>query len=1007
MIKKIIVVMLCFVMVCGFSFAGNCKNDKDLFSNGDRVEVHNVGERGLIVHSNTNLEDGYMGGYIGGVYDGFKGTVTSQTSEKRTFDKHYFWKVKWENSNIQEGWVSGCFLKKIESGQESDTSSSQEAESDTSGTGTAPESLILSLRPDDTPYSHNSCSTGDTLGELSDDETYYCAMGGDSLSGIFNTYGNKIDADSYEYLVEINGIKNPDRIDVGQKIYLSQPSLIKRAGNAISGGSNKEYYTVVPEDTLTGIYNGKVKPVYGTSLSYGAFIDWNVGEGLIDADNLNLIEVGQKIIIRNGNVATIQSVQSQEEQSNVEDVKLDLVIDSNQIDEVLVGSINSFANFLIQNNVKVIFEKIEEKNSLTDGEIIGNVVVRENLNENTQRFIIFLFRPYDASIKYVYPSIFSRSAQYYQEMAKKEYVLSDLDKQKFPIIKDIEDKELQLVYQKSSGVTGQSLENLRTKIQILETRLNNLDNQNSEPSSDISNNKQNALLFYGTNDAGDDFNVPFVVEKTIYSINELRNKGYNVILVPLSPYKYPHVYGGVMKGIGDVQYINVTSAYPTSGNDMIHLTQAAASSLYQNYKDTSIFVGDSNAVRVVENKENEYRKERAGFNTNVNMQELLNNVPQASSLDSSAQVSPGNAPCFDPLNVGKIGTSGVCNDMLIVSGQMLRDAEWIDGGKDRRITKDGVDYTFGNSDKNVFTGQVKDMTYLFRDSTFNSNINYWDVSNVESMSYMFRNAQNFNQPLNDWDVSSVRGMHSTFYGARSFNQPLNDWDVSSVEHMNDMFHGANSFNQSLNDWDVSSVEHMNYMFLGANSFNQPLNDWNVSNVESMSYMFHGANSFNQSLNDWDVSSVEHMNYMFLGARSFNQPLNDWNVSNVESMSYMFRNAQNFNQPLNDWNVSSVEHMNYMFYGADSFNQDIGEWDVGSVTNMNYMFYDADSFNQDIGEWDVGSVTNMAYMFYGALDFNQDLTNWCVSGISEEPVLFKNGSPLTHANSPKWGQSCSN
>jgi hypothetical protein len=59
-------------------------------------------------------------------------------------------------------------------------------------------------------------------------------------------------------------------------------------------------------------------------------------------------------------------------------------------------------------------------------------------------------------------------------------------------------------------------------------------------------------------------------------------------------------------------------------------------------------------------------------------------------------------------------------------------------GVDMYISLSGQNYTFGNSSFNVFTGQVTNMSSLFiYPSSFNSNINYWDMSNVEDISHMF------------------------------------------------------------------------------------------------------------------------------------------------------------------------------------------------------------------------------------------------------------------------------
>jgi surface protein len=76
-----------------------------------------------------------------------------------------------------------------------------------------------------------------------------------------------------------------------------------------------------------------------------------------------------------------------------------------------------------------------------------------------------------------------------------------------------------------------------------------------------------------------------------------------------------------------------------------------------------------------------------------------------------------------------------------------------------------------------------------------------------------------------------------FETATSFNQNLNSWDVSSVVQMDSMFKGASSFNGNISSWDVSSVGNninlsMISMFQDATVFNKDLSGWCVTNITS-------------------------------------------------------------------------------------------------------------------------------------------------------------------------------
>jgi len=104
------------------------------------------------------------------------------------------------------------------------------------------------------------------------------------------------------------------------------------------------------------------------------------------------------------------------------------------------------------------------------------------------------------------------------------------------------------------------------------------------------------------------------------------------------------------------------------------------------------------------------------------------------------------------------------------------------------------------------------------------------------------------------DLSSVTIAWAMFWLATSFNWNINNWDVSNITNMAYMFRWANSFNQPLDKWNVSNVTNMTTMFYDASLFNQNLNNWDISNVQDMSWMFssyYSTVAFNQDLTNWN------------------------------------------------------------------------------------------------------------------------------------------------------------
>ncbi|WP_052501723.1 BspA family leucine-rich repeat surface protein, partial [Thiomicrospira microaerophila] len=329
---------------------------------------------------------------------------------------------------------------------------------------------------------------------------------------------------------------------------------------------------------------------------------------------------------------------------------------------------------------------------------------------------------------------------------------------------------------------------------------------------------------------------------------------------------------------------------------------------------------------------------------------------------------------------------------LTVTEEQLRDAV---KNESYAIEHNGITYTFDDTQYNIDTSKITDMSDLFNGkNTFNLDIRYWDTSSVTNMSNMFSLAESFQRDIGSWNTSNVANMSGMFAAARKFNKDIGQWDTSNVIDMSEMFYGANSFNQNIGSWDTSKVDNMSEMFFASRSFDQDIGSWNTSNVKTMSGMF-GYTPFNQNIGNWNTSNVIDMSWMFSNARAFNQDIGNWDMSKIQTMNYMFDHASNFNQDIGSWNVSNVTKMDGVFYYATAFNQDIGDWNVSNVTTMGEMFAHASNFNQDIGYWDVSNVTFMDAIFRGAQSFNQNIGNWDVSNVSHISWALNGATQFDH------------
>lgn len=227
-------------------------------------------------------------------------------------------------------------------------------------------------------------------------------------------------------------------------------------------------------------------------------------------------------------------------------------------------------------------------------------------------------------------------------------------------------------------------------------------------------------------------------------------------------------------------------------------------------------------------------------------------------------------------------------------------------------------------------------------------INQWGNNQWTSMYRAFKDCINLYRcnPSDTPNLSIATSLREMFRNAGS-NSPnlymdnIYDWDISNVNDISYMFRDASSFNQNINSWNTNNISTLAGIFWGASSFTQPLNNWDVSNVINMYRAFFNATSFNQDISSWDVSSVTNMRDTFKNT-SFNQNISSWDVGNVTDMAEMFRNTP-FNQPIGSWDVSNVTNMQSMLR-TTPFNQDISDWDIRNVSDFNNFMSNSFALN---------------------------------------------------------------
>lgn len=362
------------------------------------------------------------------------------------------------------------------------------------------------------------------------------------------------------------------------------------------------------------------------------------------------------------------------------------------------------------------------------------------------------------------------------------------------------------------------------------------------------------------------------------------------------------------------------------------------------------------------------------------------------------------------------------NDLSLVVTSKVTDMSFLFSENNYTLsssyTGTGVFANFNHDISSWDVSNVTTMRYMFKNSGFNGDLSNWDVSNVEDFSGMFANTI-FNSDISKWNTSRAWVMHNMFWGSE-FNQDISNWDVSNVSLMTGMFSDS-QFNMDISLWDVSNVQDMRWMFRNS-IFTGDISNWDVSHTHSFFQMFKGS-KFNGDISKWStilvIDSWQGMEGMFEDS-IFNQDISSWCVANIKTEPADFSknsNLDNRYKPIwgtcnNEYDISIypiyidengivkarmdriVAHRYFAIDGVDYFvvssenirdivnNQsiDLTKLVTSVVTNMAGLFKNSD-YNGDISSWDVSNVTTMFEMFKDASDFNQDLSNWETDKVS--------------------------
>ena len=192
------------------------------------------------------------------------------------------------------------------------------------------------------------------------------------------------------------------------------------------------------------------------------------------------------------------------------------------------------------------------------------------------------------------------------------------------------------------------------------------------------------------------------------------------------------------------------------------------------------------------------------------------------------------------------------------------------------------------------TSNVTDMSHMFEEciNLENFDLRFWDTSKVTNMSYMFAvitsdhsNVKQNSINVSYFDTSNVTNMSHMFYGFGSTDYfhtiDVDSFDFSKVEDISYMLSLTHSGGWHPNNWDLSSCTDATRLFAGSHIYEMDITDLDISNMDC-TQMFSDCHYLNTVyLGEFDLSSTTSIDGMFYYCRQLESvyaaPGTDWSL----------------------------------------------------------------------------------------------------------------------------------
>lgn len=286
-------------------------------------------------------------------------------------------------------------------------------------------------------------------------------------------------------------------------------------------------------------------------------------------------------------------------------------------------------------------------------------------------------------------------------------------------------------------------------------------------------------------------------------------------------------------------------------------------------------------------------------------------------------------------------------------------------------------------------------------------LEYFDTSNVVSMSYMFyRSEQLETMDVSHFNTSRVTDMSSMFSGLLSLKSiDVSHFNTANVKNMANMFAYCDKISSlDVSHFNTSKVTNMLCMFNACTALvSLDLRNFDTSNVTTMYYMFASCvNLTSLNISSFKTSNVTDMSAMFAWCRSLPSiDVSYFDTSKVTLMGKMFQGCSIATTiDVSKFNTSSVTDMQNMFENCNLVTSlNVSSFVTTNVTNMASMFescYQITSLN--LKSFNTSNVTDMQNMFMACTNLTGlDLSSFNTTKVTNMQNMFRGDFYLSTLN----------